>query len=152
MKREGLLSISAFLLVLVTQPIMAADGASSPNSVANPHSTERDPGPPALTPAETRSKQERERRQSQQNNRIQNNGTQGSGSLGTVPMDNGGAASYPQTQLAPGTTSNDATGNGTTNSENPSGSVNPSGTTPTSPASGVPAAPVAPTANSPGIQ
>lgn len=146
MNKESLLSISAFVLVLATQPIMAAGGASSPNSVVNPHSTERDPGPPALTPAETRSKQEQERRQGQQNTRTQNSGTQNGGSLGTVPMDNGGAASYPQSQPSTGTNSNDTPGNGTTNS------VNPSGAPPTPPATGVPAAPVPPATNNPGIQ
>ena len=138
MKSQTLLSVGTVIFTLFVGSAMAADKTIKAGVVNDPLSTERNPGPPALSPAETRTVQEQQGTQLQQNGN-QNSGSQNNGALGTVPLDNGGASSYPQAQPAPTTNPN-----GTTLPANQPGNAPPAST--------VPSVPVQPATGNPGVQ
>lgn len=83
-----LIAIAAAILTFSSWHIQAAPMTEP--SDKDPISTERNQGPPALSPAETRQLKEQEIRQLQQGS--QNN------EMGTVPVDNGGAPTFPSNQ------------------------------------------------------
>ena len=83
-----LIGITAAIFTFSSWHIQAAPMTEP--SDKDPISTERNQGPPALSPAETRQLKEQEIRQLQENS--QNNES------GNVPRDNGGAPTYPPSQ------------------------------------------------------
>jgi len=146
MKKQSLLLMSAVLFSLSMH--VAGVNAASSDIAADPLSTERNPGPPALTPAETRAKQEQERML----NRANRNGTQ------VVPIgsDNGAGKNFPGTLPGtnPGLNNGDSTNqpqpaNGS-NGANENSTTPPSTSTPSAPLA--PSTPAPPPTGNPGVQ
>jgi len=139
MKKQILILINAVLLSISAHA--AEENTASPGIAVDPQSTERNPGPPALTPAETRAKQEQERML----NRTNSNNTQ------VVPIgsDNAAGKNFPGT--LPGT--NQGLNNGGNGNQPPSdGGNNGTGTNGTNGTSTAPSTPVAPPTGNPGVQ